>query len=46
MARVRESERVLAGMGASVTLRIYPGMGHTINQDELAHAQAMVDAVR
>ncbi len=45
VARVRESDRVLGGMGAEVTMRIYPGMGHTINQDELTHAQAMVDAL-
>ena len=24
-------------MGARVTTRIYPGMGHTINEDEIAH---------
>jgi phospholipase/carboxylesterase len=33
--RVRESSRVLSGLGAGVTERIYPGMGHTINDDEI-----------
>jgi predicted esterase len=33
--RVNESARVLSGMGAEVTERIYPGMGHTVNGDEL-----------
>lgn len=33
--RVRETESVLTQMGAKVELRRYPGMSHTINQDEL-----------
>jgi predicted esterase len=33
--RVDESAEVLRRMGAEVTERIYPGMGHTINEDEL-----------
>ena len=28
-------------MGADVTTRIYPGMGHLVNDDEIAHAQAL-----
>jgi len=32
--RVHESAKVLEQMNASVTKIIYPGMGHTINQDE------------
>ena len=35
MARVEESAAVLARLGAAVTLRLYPGMGHTVNQDEI-----------
>lgn len=34
--RVEESATVLRRMGAAVDARIYPGMGHTINGDELA----------
>ncbi len=34
--RVRESAAHLEKMGAAVTLRLYPGMGHTINDDEVA----------
>jgi hypothetical protein len=30
-------------MHATVTERIYPGMGHTINDDEIAHAQTILD---
>jgi len=33
--RVQETQAVLAGMGATVELRRYPGMPHTINQEEL-----------
>lgn len=40
--RVEESGRVFSEMGAEVTVRIYPGMGHTVNDDEIAHAQAIV----
>ncbi len=34
-ARVHASGRQLLGQGASVTARIYPGMGHQVNGDEL-----------
>jgi predicted esterase len=33
--RVDESEEVLRRMGAQVTKRIYPGMPHTVNEDEV-----------
>jgi predicted esterase len=42
--RVRESARVLSDMGADVTLRIYPGMGHAVNDDEVAFGRAIVRA--
>ncbi len=45
VARVDETERVLAGMGATVTKRIYPGMGHTVNEDELEHVRAIMQEV-
>jgi predicted esterase len=32
-------------MGANVTLRIYPAMGHLVNDDETAFAQQLLDAV-
>jgi predicted esterase len=40
--RVRESAAVLARMGAGVELRRYPGMPHTINEDELDACRALV----
>ncbi|MBK7872359.1 MAG: dienelactone hydrolase family protein [Saprospiraceae bacterium] len=35
LKRVRESEAILQEMNAMVTAKIYPGMGHTINEDEI-----------
>ena len=43
--RVRETQRVLTSMGASVELRRYPGMPHTINQEELEVCRALVEAI-
>lgn len=43
--RVEESAAVLASMGAAVTTRIYPGMGHTVSEDELEHVRALMRAV-
>jgi predicted esterase len=44
-ARVDESAQVFQRMGATVTKRIYPGMGHTVNEDEIAFAQQLMDVV-
>jgi predicted esterase len=44
-ARVEESTEVLRRLGADVTMRLYAGMGHTVNADELAHARAILAAV-
>jgi len=33
--RVEESAGVFRKMGAAVTMRLYPGMGHTVNNDEI-----------
>jgi predicted esterase len=43
-ARVDESADVFAAMGAQVTKRLYPGMGHLINEDEIAQARALLDS--
>ena len=40
--RVEETQRVLQQMGATVDLRRYPGMPHTINQDELNAARTLL----
>ncbi|MCC6316713.1 MAG: dienelactone hydrolase family protein [Gemmatimonadaceae bacterium] len=44
-ARVQETATVLAKMGARVDLRLYPGMPHTINNDELAAGRALLDTL-
>jgi len=40
--RVHETAAVLSGMGAAVDERIYPGMGHTVNADEIEAAKALL----
>lgn len=45
LARVEETAEVLAGLGAVVDKRIYPRLGHTINDDEIAAAAALVAGV-
>lgn len=40
VGRVEETADVMTGLGANVDLRIYPGMGHTVNQDEIQAVQA------
>ena len=41
-ARVRESAAVFDRMGAAVTVRIFPGMGHLVNDEELAFARDII----
>ena len=43
--RVRESGIVFRDLGAQVDERIYPRMGHTINEDEIAAARTILAAV-
>ncbi|GAB4109566.1 MAG: dienelactone hydrolase family protein [Roseiflexaceae bacterium] len=43
--RVIESGEVLGRIGGSVDLRLYPGMGHTVNQDEIEAIKALLSAV-
>jgi phospholipase/carboxylesterase len=35
LERSEESKSIMENLGADVTLKVYPGMGHTINQDEI-----------
>jgi phospholipase/carboxylesterase len=42
LARVNESTEVLTKLGGNVTEIIYPGMGHTIVQDEVAHVKTIL----
>jgi predicted esterase len=43
--RVLESGEVLERLGGKVVLRLYPGMSHTVNQDELDHVRSMMAAL-
>jgi phospholipase/carboxylesterase len=43
--RVHESTQVLRGLGAEVTERIYPGMGHTVSDDEIGHVRRLLEGV-
>jgi len=43
--RVHESADIYTAMGATVTVKIYPGMPHTIVDDELAIVKTMLEGV-
>jgi predicted esterase len=43
--RVRETEAVFVRMGAKVEVRRYPGMPHTINQDEMDACRTLLEAM-
>jgi len=45
LARVRETTAVLRRLGADVTKRIYPGMGHLINEDEIGFVKDLLVAL-
>ena len=45
LQRVEETAVVLADLGGAVTKKIYPNMGHTINQDEIDQARKIVAQV-
>jgi predicted esterase len=44
-ARVKETETVLSQMGATVELRRYPGMPHTVNDDEIEATRKLLRRV-
>jgi predicted esterase len=43
--RVQEAAEVFKRMNASVTMRLYPGMGHTVNPDEIDAVREIVESV-
>lgn len=43
--RVIETGDVLKRIGAKVTVRLYPGMGHTVSQDEIDAVREIVESV-
>lgn len=44
-ARVEHSADVLQRLGGDVTTRLYPGMGHLVNQDEINFVRKMMAAL-
>ncbi len=44
-ARVLESEAVFKQLGARVTRKLYAGMGHLVNKDEIENVQRVMDEV-
>ncbi|MCH8556383.1 MAG: dienelactone hydrolase family protein [Balneolia bacterium] len=44
--RVYDSESLFKKLNAKAEAVIYPGMGHTINQDEILRAQRIIDSVK
>jgi len=45
VARVQQTAKTLAKLGAAVDERIYPRMAHTINDDELTAARKLLQDV-
>lgn len=45
LERVQTSADLLQTLGGNVTLRVYPGMGHTINRDEILLIQELLRKV-
>jgi predicted esterase len=43
--RVEESAEVFRRLGGTVTARLYPGMGHTVNADEIGFVRGIIDSV-
>jgi predicted esterase len=45
LTRVHDSAEVLRRLGGGVTERIYPGMGHTVNEDEINFVLQLMKAM-
>jgi predicted esterase len=44
--RVQLTAEVLARLGGEVDVRLYPGMGHTVNADETARTRELIEALK
>jgi predicted esterase len=42
---VQQSAEVMKQLGGEVTMRLYPNMGHTINQDEIEFVRGMMQTL-
>ena len=45
LGRVQESSAIFRQMGAEVIERVYPGMDHIVNNDEIALARAIIQEI-
>ncbi len=45
LERVQETAAVLRALGAEVDERIYPGMGHVVNDDDIAAVRALLEVL-
>jgi predicted esterase len=43
LERVEHSAEILRNLGGEVTLRVYPGMGHMVNRDEIQWVRELLD---
>lgn len=43
--RCEESAEIMTNLGAEVTFKVYPGMKHIINQDEINWAKALIERI-
>jgi predicted esterase len=46
LARVQRSGTILQELGAAVDMRIYPGMGHTVNHDEIGAVEGLIQRTK
>jgi predicted esterase len=44
--RVQQSAEILQRLGGEVTMRLYPGMGHMVNEDEIEFVRGMMAALK
>jgi len=45
LSRVIETHAVFERMGAALTRRVYPGMGHLVNDEEIGFVQSVLDGI-
>jgi predicted esterase len=43
--RVRDTAEVLRRLGGQVTMRLYPGLGHLVNEDEITTVQKLMESL-
>jgi predicted esterase len=43
--RVDQTAQVLRRLGGEVTVRLYPNMGHVVNQDEIDFVRGMMQTL-